>query len=686
MSVGRRFTAAEIVAGGWTSPKPINEWIGDETQAVGAAIADVNGDGKPDLILFWIDNRSGANAAFYRIGWSIDQDANIAQWSAPIQIGGWWGSETAGGGIAVGELDTPGRIDLVVMFVDNPGGANMGYVRVGTGLDVTGHASWEENPQPLGGEWGHETQGADITFLGSDPHESAVSFVVAQIDNPGGENLLLQRKVNLSPTGRVVSVGPARMVGGWVGAENAGLGAVVVPGSAGRRLAVATIDNPPGGNTVTLRVANALIGPHFGRWWARPRTETRTPQLGQFVWKSGATTELWAGGKVTQVDVTSTVAYNAPAGNVELRNLFEIKPRISDKGDSGSIVFDDKGYPIGMILGGTIRKSTACGIDNVLRSLQSSSPYVVPDSISEQTRGVGIAAVAWGGAPPRTDLVIADADDGGQIRYRVGSTVDVNGQVRQGWTNPTGIMGTPGVRNTYDIGLAVAQFPGAATPALVLLEVGSDNPGSTSARLRIGSGFNQAGQVTTWSPAIQIPWAGVDCQGADVAVGLIGSFGVDIALLTVFNDGGRNVAKFRVGLNFTERGDADWGDWVEIPGWFGTRTQGAEIVIADIDGTGRGDLVVFFVDDSSGENVGYIQVGKARSTGPGWEWGLPQAISKWWGEQTQGAGLAVADLTGNARPDLLAAHADNPPGLNRLHYRVVYDIMPSGLPAGWAIR
>jgi hypothetical protein len=208
--------------------------------------------------------------------------------------------------------------------------------------------------------------------------------------------------------------------------------------------------------------------------------------------------------------------------------------------------------------------------------------------------------------------------------------------------------------------------------------------------MRVGPGFNVSGQVTqAWTGGIPIPWIGADCQGADVAVGNISS-GNDVALLTVFRDGKQNNPKVRLGLNFrngrsTNFQDwANWKDWVQIPGWFGTRTQGAGIAIVDIDGSGNGDLVIFFVDDSSGSNVGYFRVGKANAKG-NYDWDAPQAIPKWWGDQTRGAGLAVVDLTGNGRPDLIAAHADNPPGIDRLFYRIVYDLMPTGFPARWSI-
>ena len=47
--------------------------------------------------------------------------------------------------------------------------------------------------------------------------------------------------------------------------------------------------------------------------------------------------------------------------------------------------------------------------------------------------------------------------------------------------------------------------------------------------------------------------------------------------------------------------------------------------------------------------------------------------------------LGIVGVSGNGRLDLIAAHADNVTGGNRLYYRVIYDIMPSGFPPRWSI-
>ena len=52
-----------------------------------------------------------------------------------------------------------------------------------------------------------------------------------------------------------------------------------------------------------------------------------------------------------------------------------------------------------------------------------------------------------------------------------------------------------------------------------------------------------------------------------------------------------------------------WSDIKTVPGWFGTENQGAGIVLADISGSGRLDLIIFHIDNPGGENHGHYRIG-----------------------------------------------------------------------------
>lgn len=51
-----------------------------------------------------------------------------------------------------------------------------------------------------------------------------------------------------------------------------------------------------------------------------------------------------------------------------------------------------------------------------------------------------------------------------------------------------------------------------------------------------------------------------------------------------------------------------------------------------------------------------------------------RAVPGWFGWEDQGAGIAVADVNRNGRPDLVIFHVDNPGGDNHGYYRVISDL------------
>jgi hypothetical protein len=57
-------------------------------------------------------------------------------------------------------------------------------------------------------------------------------------------------------------------------------------------------------------------------------------------------------------------------------------------------------------------------------------------------------------------------------------------------------------------------------------------------------------------------------------------------------------------------------------------------------------------------------------------------VPNWFSWENQGAGVAVADLTGNGRPDIVVFTIDNPPGVNRAIYQVGRDLDANGVATG----
>ena len=75
--------------------------------------------------------------------------------------------------------------------------------------------------------------------------------------------------------------------------------------------------------------------------------------------------------------------------------------------------------------------------------------------------------------------------------------------------------------------------------------------------------------------------------------------------------GGGNTGFYRIGWDLDAAGivTGGWTAPIPIPGWFGTENQGGGIAVADIRGNGRRDLVVFHIDHPGGGNAGFYRIG-----------------------------------------------------------------------------
>src|SRR5262245_38369518 len=125
--------------------------------------------------------------------------------------------------------------------------------------------------------------------------------------------------------------------------------------------------------------------------------------------------------------------------------------------------------------------------------------------------------------------------------------------------------------------------------------------------------------------------------------------------------------------------------FVAVPDWFSWENAGAGLAVADVDRDGRPDLFVMMVDDPAGQNTGRYRVGfRLGADGTVSRWGPWLEIPDWYGWVNQDVGIAVRDIDGDGQLDLMVFVVDAPDGQNGAYYRVGRRLAADGtVTGGW---
>jgi hypothetical protein len=235
--------------------------------------------------------------------------------------------------------------------------------------------------------------------------------------------------------------------------------------------------------------------------------------------------------------------------------------------------------------------------------------------------------------------------------------------------------------------LALADLNGNGRPELVVFHI-DDPAGANVGYYRIGWDPDPTGKARQWSDVIPVlGWFGDTTQGGGIGVAdLNGNGHPDLVIFHIDAPDGANAGYYRIGWDLNAEGIVQaWSDVIPVPGWFGDVCNDAGIGVADLNGNGRPELVIFHIDDPGDADAGYYRVGWDLSAN-----GLVQAWSDlvpvpgWFGDHTQGAGMAVTDLDRNGQLDLMLFHVDDLAGANSGHYRIGWDLSANGLVQGWS--
>ncbi len=268
--VGKGIAADGAAAGGWTGWMEVPDWFSFENQGAGVAVADLDGDGRPELIVFMIDNPAGKNQGYYRVGRKLDAGGGVTGgWGDWTPIPDWFSFENQHGGVAAADLDGDGRPELIVFMIDNPGGQNRGVYRIGRHLDAGGNVTGGWTPWIDVPDWfSFENQAGSITV--ADLGTGTPDIIVFQIDNPPGLNhgfYKIGRKLDVNGNVQQEDWGFWTVLPGWFSHENAGGGVAVMQVAGKHKLITMFVDEPIGQNAGLYRVLDLDTDPATAGSW-----------------------------------------------------------------------------------------------------------------------------------------------------------------------------------------------------------------------------------------------------------------------------------------------------------------------------------------------------------------------------------------------------------------------------------
>ena len=128
--VGRGFDATGTVTGEWGPWQQLPDWPFFENAGGGIALVDLDGSGALDMVVAVVDAPEGPNTGFVRVGRNLDVDGvATGGWGPWQQLPDWGFLENVSADCAVADVDGDGRPELVLLTVEARPGQNAAFYR-----------------------------------------------------------------------------------------------------------------------------------------------------------------------------------------------------------------------------------------------------------------------------------------------------------------------------------------------------------------------------------------------------------------------------------------------------------------------------------------------------------------------------------------------------------------------------
>ena len=281
---------------------------------------------------------------------------------------------------------------------------------------------------------------------------------------------------------------------------------------------------------------------------------------------------------------------------------------------------------------------------------------------------------------PDAILMVYDAPSGlNQFRYKI--AYDLNGSGVPRYYSPTRYVSGVGYAGD-GAGVAIGNIGGNARPDIILMAY-DDPVGPNQFRYKIGYDIDTGGRASYWSSVKYISGVGSVGDGADIAIGNIGGNSRPDIILMAYAHGGIGKFRYKVGYDINTAGNVSYWSSVKSISGVGYRGDGAGIVLGNVGGNSRPDIILMVYDDPAGANSFGYKVGyDINHSGNASFWSSVKSIPGV-GHVGDGAGVALWNIGGGTRPELFLMAYDDPAGPNQFRYKVGYDIDHFGNAVHW---
>ncbi|MER7535630.1 DUF3892 domain-containing protein [Streptomyces sp. NPDC097704] len=296
LRLGRATDFDGSVRGGWQLKPAIGERMSaEDTQGFGIATADLDDSGRPDALLFWIEeyNNNGhvGNFGRYMIARDLDGEANASRWVGPVAMptpmstpttssGGLTeGAYVQAGSATLADLDGDGNQEMIVVYLGGLKGNKRLFVRIGwnispeTGVARGGWSDSVELPWPgRPDDYAPAVTGLGVAVADLNHDLRPELIVMLTEQTAAGATTSYRVGWNINARGRIASWGPVVQVPGTVPkAAGAAITVADFSGTEKPDLVVLVLEDGPTTNSASYRIGWDVDGGSGApRAWSDP--------------------------------------------------------------------------------------------------------------------------------------------------------------------------------------------------------------------------------------------------------------------------------------------------------------------------------------------------------------------------------------------------------------------------------